>query len=108
MLRISHLPGNRDAPVGPTFAGRTIGTMLHNLFDAICEGLAAHREYEGLVAMGVRHDTALRAALSLSRASIGRPTANSQALSLLIARITPLMSPARPGRMETQRRAWRT
>ena len=63
MLRISRLLGNRYAPVGATFVGRTVGTMLHNLLDAVCEGLADHREYERLVSMGMRHDPALRAAL---------------------------------------------
>jgi hypothetical protein len=63
MLRISHLPGSRDAPVAATFAGRAVGTMLHNLLDAVCGGLAAHREYERLVSMGMRHDPALRVAL---------------------------------------------
>jgi len=37
--------------------------MLHGLLDAFCEGLAAHREYERLTAMGMRHDLALRVAL---------------------------------------------
>jgi hypothetical protein len=64
MLQTSHLPGNRDAPVGTTFAWRTVGTMLHRLLDAVREGLAAHREYERLVSMGMHHDPALRAALS--------------------------------------------
>jgi hypothetical protein len=38
--------------------------MLHRLMDAFCEGLAAHREYERLISMGVHHDLALRVALS--------------------------------------------
>jgi hypothetical protein len=38
--------------------------MLHSLFDALRNGLAAHREYERLKAMGMRHDPALRAAIS--------------------------------------------
>ena len=64
MLQTSHLPGNRDTPVGTTFAWRTVGTMLHRLLDAVREGLAAHWEYERLVSMGMHHDLALRAALS--------------------------------------------
>ena len=63
MLQTSHLPWNRDAPVGTTFAWRTVGTMLHRLLDAVREGLAAHWEYERLVSMGMRHDPALRTAL---------------------------------------------
>jgi hypothetical protein len=38
--------------------------MLHSLVDALRDGLAAHREYERLIAMGMCHDPALRAALS--------------------------------------------
>ena len=67
--------------------------MLHKLMDAIRHGLAAHREYERFMSMGMNHDRALRAALSISTVPTGRPIANSQTLSLLIARITPLMSP---------------
>jgi hypothetical protein len=37
---------------------------MHHLLDAFCEALAAHREYERLISMGMRHDPALRAALS--------------------------------------------
>jgi hypothetical protein len=67
--------------------------MLHKLMDAIRRGLAAHREYERFMSMGMNHDRALRSALSISTVPTGRPIANSQTLSLLIARITPLMSP---------------
>jgi hypothetical protein len=38
--------------------------MLHSLLDALRKGLAAHREYERFMSMGMRHDPALRAALS--------------------------------------------
>jgi hypothetical protein len=38
--------------------------MLHSLLDAVREGLAAHREYERLISIGIRHDLALRAAVS--------------------------------------------
>jgi uncharacterized protein YjiS (DUF1127 family) len=48
-----------------TFARQIpIGKMLHSLLDALREGLAAHREYERFMSMGMRHDPALRAALS--------------------------------------------
>jgi hypothetical protein len=67
--------------------------MLHKLMDAIRQGLAAHREYERFMSMGMNHDRALRAALSISTVPTGRPIANSQTLSLLIARISPLMRP---------------
>jgi hypothetical protein len=38
--------------------------MLHSLLDALRDGLAAHREYERLISMGICHNPALRAALS--------------------------------------------
>jgi hypothetical protein len=38
--------------------------LLHKLVDAIGQGLTAHREYERLMSMGMRHDPALRAAFS--------------------------------------------
>jgi hypothetical protein len=38
--------------------------MLHGLLDALRDGLAAHREYERLISLGVGHDPALRAAVS--------------------------------------------
>jgi hypothetical protein len=69
--------------------------MLHKLVDAIRQGLAAHREYERLKSMGMRHDLALRAALSISRTPTGRPIANSRARSA--GRTTPLIRPASPG-----------
>jgi hypothetical protein len=68
--------------------------MLHKLADAIRQGLAAHREYERLMSMGMRHDLALRAALSMPTATTDRPIGNSRALSGLIARPTPLMRTA--------------
>jgi hypothetical protein len=71
--------------------------MLHKLVDAIRQGLAAHREYERLMSMGMRHDSALRVALSMSTATRDRPIANRRALSRLNARTIPLMSPAPQG-----------
>jgi hypothetical protein len=85
MLAISQLPGNRDAPVGATLARCSVGIMLHRLLDAVCEGLAAHQEYERLVSTGMHHDRALRTALSISTATTDRSIGTSRALSLLIA-----------------------
>jgi hypothetical protein len=70
--------------------------MLHKLVDAVRQGLAAHREYERLKSMGMRHDPALRAALSISTTATGRPIAISRARST--ARTTRLMRPAPRGR----------
>jgi len=57
------LPG--DGPAGQAQRRfRLVRTeMLHRLLDAFCEGLAAHRKYERLTSMGMRHDLALRVAL---------------------------------------------
>ena len=71
--------------------------MLHKLIDAIRQGLAAHREYERLISMGMHHDIALKSALSISAATTGRPIANNRALTGLIARTTPLMRAAPQG-----------
>jgi hypothetical protein len=71
--------------------------MLHKLVDAIHQGLAAHREYECLMSMGMCHDSALKAALSKPTVTTGMPIANSRALSPLIARTTPVMRPAPQG-----------
>ena len=38
--------------------------LLHSLLDALRAGLAAHREYERLISLGMGHDPALRAAVS--------------------------------------------
>jgi hypothetical protein len=65
MSGVSHSLRCRDAPMGQTPVRQTtVGKTLHSLLDAFYEGLAAHREYERLISMGMRHDPALRAALS--------------------------------------------
>jgi hypothetical protein len=61
--------------------------MLHTLLDALREGLAAHREYEQLVAKGMRHDNALRAAVSAtshSRACCGQGTPVRSAFLIVV------------------------
>lgn len=40
-------------------------TALRTIYDALCEGLAASRQYEHLRSRGVRHDAALRQALGI-------------------------------------------
>jgi len=40
-------------------------TALRTMCDALREGLAAHRQYEGLRSRGIPHDTALREALGI-------------------------------------------
>ena len=43
-------------------------TFLRMLFEALREGLAAHRHYEELRSKGIAHDSALRQALALAPA----------------------------------------
>jgi uncharacterized protein YjiS (DUF1127 family) len=91
MLRITHSPGSRDAPVDETLARRpTIGKMLHDLLDAIREGFTAHREYERLMSSGTRHNPALKAALAESdhsRESFARPMPIHSVLLIVVKTI---------------------
>lgn len=64
--------------------------MLHSLLDAFCEGLAAHREYERLRSMGMRHDHALAAALSETSHSpeaSARKTSIQSAFRIVVANV---------------------
>src|SRR3981189_595540 len=38
---------------------------LRTVYDALCEGLAAYRQYERLTSRGIPHDTAIRGALGV-------------------------------------------
>ena len=38
---------------------------LRTVYDALCEGLAAYRQYERLMSRGIPHDTAISAALGV-------------------------------------------
>jgi hypothetical protein len=42
--------------------------------DALCEGLAAHRQYEALRSRGIPHDRALRQSLGLGFSQLPRET----------------------------------
>jgi len=44
------------------------------MWDAFCEGLAAHREYEALRSRGIAHGRALREALGLGCSRLSRET----------------------------------
>jgi hypothetical protein len=64
--------------------------MLHSLLDALRDGLAAHREYERLISLGMGHDPALRAALSQTshcREACARRTSVHSALLILVAAV---------------------
>jgi hypothetical protein len=90
MLRNSQSRTSRAAPGGATFAWGTAIGMLHTLLDAVREGLAAHREYERLISMGMRHDLALRSALSEtshSREASTRRTSIQSAFLIVVAAV---------------------
>jgi hypothetical protein len=64
--------------------------MLHSLLDALRDGLAAHREYERLISLGMCHDPALRAALSQtshSREACARRTSVQSSLLIMVAAV---------------------
>jgi hypothetical protein len=64
--------------------------MLHSLLDAFCEGFAAHREYERLTSIDMRHDLALRAAISEtshSRQASTRRTSIRSAFLIVVAAV---------------------
>lgn len=49
-------------------------TALLMMGDALCEGLAAHRQYEALRSRGIPHDRALRQSLGLGFSQLPRET----------------------------------
>ena len=57
-----HGAHRRSAPAPSPF------TFLRMLFEALREGLTAHRHYEELRSKGLAHDSALRQALTLAPA----------------------------------------
>jgi hypothetical protein len=57
-----HAARRRSSPALPA------GTILRMLFEALREGLAAHRHYEELRSRGIAHDSALRQVLALAPA----------------------------------------
>src|SRR5262249_61459752 len=82
----------RDGPAGQAERRFCLARteMLHSLLDAFCEGLAAHREYERLTSMGMRHDLALRVALSEtsdSRRASSRRTSVQSAFLIVVAAV---------------------
>jgi len=76
MLQIfCHAPGFDETHQGPDRAGwlsrpnvswsSTIAVVLRTIWDALCEGIAAHRQYEHLRSKRVPHGTAIRQALGV-------------------------------------------
>jgi hypothetical protein len=71
-----HAPGFDETHQVPDRAGWSlqpsvsssspIATKLRTVWDALREGIAAHRQYEHLRSMRVPHDTAIKQALGIS------------------------------------------
>src|SRR5437660_6259957 len=60
------LPSSRDEPAGKTSRWPpATAEIVWDLYNALRDGLAAHREYERLKSTGMRHDPALRASLNV-------------------------------------------
>jgi hypothetical protein len=67
----------RSTPIGrspPPAASWSVVAAVGMMWDAFCEGLAAHREYEALRSRGIGHGRALREALGLGCSRLPRET----------------------------------
>jgi hypothetical protein len=53
-----------------SFSSSPIATKLRAIWDALREGIAAHRHYEQLTSRGISHDTAIRQALRISHSGV--------------------------------------
>jgi hypothetical protein len=62
------LAGWSSRPTG--FSSSPIASKLRAIWDALREGIAAHRQYEHLASRGIPHDTAIRQALSISHPGV--------------------------------------
>jgi len=58
----------------PPAASLPAVAAVRMMWDAFCEGLAAHREYEALRSRGIGHGRALRQALGLGCSRLPRET----------------------------------
>ena len=52
------------------FSSSPIATKLRAVWDALREGIAAHRQYEQLTSRRIPHDTAIRQALRISHRGV--------------------------------------
>jgi hypothetical protein len=59
----------RETGLACPFWSWPIAEVLRDACDALREAMAAHRQYECLRSRGVRHDTALRQALSIGHSA---------------------------------------
>jgi hypothetical protein len=62
------------SPPPPAASARRAVAAVWMMWDAFCEGLAAHREYEALRSRGIGHGRALREALGLGCPRLPRET----------------------------------
>jgi hypothetical protein len=72
----THREGNLAgwSPPPPAASSWPPVAAVRMMWDAFCEGLAAHREYEALRSRGKVHDRALREALGLGCSRLPRGT----------------------------------
>ena len=61
------LQGRSSPPIAPLFR---LAPALRMMCDALREGLAACRHYEGLRSRGIPHDAAIRGALGIGRSPV--------------------------------------
>ena len=69
--RKANLAGWSSSPLAASWHAVVAVWMM---WDAFCEGLAAHREYEALRSRGIGHGRALREALGLGCSRLPRET----------------------------------
>ena len=62
------LAGWSSRPTG--FSSSPIASKLRAIWDALREGIAAHRQYEQLTSRGIPHDTAIRQAFRISHPGV--------------------------------------
>jgi hypothetical protein len=66
--RVASTPGGRRSCARPATHSWPAHTVLRKMWEALRDGLAAHRHYEELRSRGVAHDSALRQALAIAPA----------------------------------------
>ena len=72
LLSFRHAPGFDEThhALDPGFAFSPTTSRLRAIWDALREGITAHRHYEQLTSRGISHDTAIRQALRISHPGV--------------------------------------
>jgi len=80
LLSFRHAPGFDEthhaldlagwSPQATGFASSPTTSRLQAIWDALREGITAHRHYEQLTSRGIPHDTAIRHALRISHPGV--------------------------------------